>query len=507
MPELTARKANPSETPIKFGTDGWRAVIGKDYTFENVRAVTHATAQTFPPERGTLPKVAIGYDHRFLAEKFAAEARNTLAEHDFRACLLTEAVTSPLLSFITWKEKAPFGIMITASHNPPEWLGFKVKGTFGGSISQETAGEIEKNLLPSGESYGVQNTSRENGTNTRALDYSYQAALKTYFSYLAGHIDFSLLRQSKIPATFDAMYGPGGKITRSLFETIRSKTAPKILHENREPLFGGLNPEPIEQNLSELKAFVRKTKTLGGFALDGDGDRLGLVDEKGQYLTPQQVFALILYYLAHEKKLQGKVVQAVSLGYLSERIAQDYTLPFLEVPVGFKYVAEEILKGNVIAGGEESGGYSFSRTNHKKSAGPVLPERDGILSSLLLIEMCVSTGKKISQVLSEIQRRYGTSAYLRKDIRLKSPIWDKSVFVKKVMEGLPQNWLGMKIKEMRTLDGLKVLMDDGSWFLIRPSGTEPLLRTYAEFPSKNLSAKSLDKLSLFLKSFLKGSQE
>jgi phosphomannomutase len=194
--------------------------------------------------------------------------------------------------------------------------------------------------------------------------------------------------------------------------------------------------------------------------------------------------------------LTGRVVQAVSLGYVSERIAGDFNLPFREVPVGFKYVAEEILKGGVILGGEESGGYAFSRTSSKDSRGAdILPERDGLFSALLFLEMVLASGNKVSRLLKELEKRYGVSAYLRRDVFLPHPIEDKSAFDARIRNRLPDKWLGMKIRETRTLDGLKIVMEDGSWILVRPSGTEPLLRTYAEFPRMSLSRKSLDKIS------------
>ncbi len=483
---------------VKFGTDGWRGVIGRDFTFQNVNLVSHAAARTFESQSGPIPKIPIGYDHRFLADQFAQESAKVLSLYRFEPLFLAQPVTSPLLSYITWKLKAPFGVMMTASHNPPEYCGFKVKGSFCGSIAQETAGQIEKKLdgilddlasLPAARSQEI-------------APYPIDDLLESYFKYLSGHIDVSLFRKPGRKVTFDFLYGPGAGITRAFFKHIKSKIPLNEIHNVRDALFGGLHPEPIEEYLSDLKREVKKSKTVAGFALDGDADRLGMTDENGQYLTPQQVFALILYYLASVKKLKGRVVQAVSLGYLSERIAKDYNLPLLEIPVGFKHVAKEVLKGGVILGGEESGGYTFSQTSAKTVPGSILPERDGLFSALLVFEMVLSTGKTVSQILKEIQKRYGVSAYLRKDIHLKRPIPDKDAFVAKVQSRFPKECVGMKIKEMRTMDGLKIVMEDGSLTLIRPSGTEPLLRTYAEFPSKSLSQKSLDNLSAYLKDSL-----
>lgn len=478
--------AGPKEA-VRFGTDGWRGVIGRDYTFENVRLVSHATARTFEKPSLIPPKVPVGFDNRFLAEQFAEEAARVLSLYRFKPMLLSESVTSPLLSFITWKMKAPFGVMITASHNPAEYLGYKVKGSFGGSIAAETAQEIEKNLA------GVTlEAAGKIGPPAQAAPL--KPHLEDYFQYLSGHIDFGLFKKASLPVSFDVLFGPGGKIAETLLKR-KSRLKVSFLHNVRDPLFGGLHPEPIEEYLGELKEQVKKAGTALGLALDGDADRLGVVDERGRYLTPQQVYALLLYYLVSEKKLKGRVVQAVSLGYLSERIAKDFGLPFTEVSVGFKHVAKEILKGDVLIGGEESGGYAFGRISERSGDKPLLPERDGLLSALLLIEMVLRTGKNLSALLGQIEKRYGASCYLRHDAPLARPIADKSEFITRLWKRIGDRWLKYPVREIRTRDGLKVVLDDGSWVLVRPSGTEPLLRIYSEFPKHSLSRKSLQEMS------------
>lgn len=494
---ISTESGKPSSTPkdlptepqpaVKFGTDGWRGVIGRDYTFGNVRIAARATALAYDPASMAGVAVPVGYDHRFLADQFALEAAKALSASGFKPLLFSEAVTSPLLSFITWKLKAPFGVMITASHNPAEYLGFKVKGSFGGSILPEAVEKIEKQIP---RAWAERGQDLGEGTVETA---DLKPFLEEYFKYLAVHIDFSLFRKP-LPVAFECLYGPGGKIAQALFKK-KGKIKLSLLHNFRDPLFGGLHPEPIEEYLGEFKNFVKKSRPAGGFALDGDADRLGMVDERGRYLTPQQVFALLLYYLASYKKLSGRVVQAVSLGYLSERIAKDFKLPFTEVPVGFKHVAKEILKGGVLIGGEESGGYAFGWVDEKSRGKTLLPERDGLFSALLFIEMMLRTGKKVSALLAEVEKRYGASCYLRFDAPLPKPIADKSQFISKLKGSIGGKWLGVSVKEIRTLDGLKIVLEDGSWVLVRPSGTEPLLRTYAESPNKSFSQKSLDEMS------------
>lgn len=485
---------------IRFGTDGWRAVIGDGFTFENVRLIAHAAARTFDSKKTRRPKVFIGYDHRFLAKKFAEEVAWVLARYHFEPCLLPCAVTSPFLSFVTWKGRSPFGIMITASHNPAEYLGVKVKGAFGGSISQESALRIEKELDPltaqarGGNSFLRAEQERE---KTKAISAA-EAQVPAYLSYLKKHVDFPLLQRTHAPVCFDALYGPSATLIKKFFEMIESRILVQVLHNWRDPLFGGLHPEPIEKYLAALKESVKKSRSIAGFALDGDGDRLGVIAENGAYLTPQQVFALLVYYSASVKQLKGKVVQTVSLGVLSERIARDFNLPFEEVPVGFKYVAEKMLKEDVLAGGEESGGYAFGKSREMKAKQTLLPERDGLFSALIFLEMLLRNGKKASDLLKNLQTRYGKSCYIRKDLPLEHPIEDKSDFIRKLQNRFPNRWLGSCIKEMRTTDGLKIVLQDDSWLLLRPSGTEPLLRAYAEFPKMNLAEESLAKISKLL---------
>ena len=493
---------------IRFGTDGWRGIIAEQYTFHNVRLVSHAVAQTFRKVRTHSKKIFIGYDHRFLAEKFAGEVCRVFSSYRYEPCLLNHPVTSPFLSFVTRQQKSPFGVMITASHNPSNYLGFKVKASFGGSILQESAMNIEKKLS------AILNDSAPipeliNEKNSNGLDNNKKITEnlnEKYVQYLKKHIDFSLFKKKKPAIAFDALYGPAGRMINQFFSSISNSIKPQIIHNNRDPLFGALHPEPIEENLQDLKSFVRISKSSVGFALDGDGDRLGVVDEKGNYLTPQQVFALLLFYLLDQKKLKGKVVQTVSLGYLSERMAKEFNCPFEEIPIGFKYVADKILNEDILAGGEESGGYAFMKTNRLTRIGTILPERDGIFSALLLLEMIFHHRKNLSELVNILQKHYGVSFYLRKDIPLFRPIEDKSLFVKNIENKFPKNWLGSNIKEMRTRDGLKIILENGAWMLIRPSGTEPLLRTYAEFPNKDLTVQTLKKLSEFLQCVFKSGE-
>jgi phosphomannomutase len=469
--------------PFRFGTDGWRGILADDFTFENAAIAARAVGQTFRPKKGLRPTVFVGYDHRFLAEQFARHTASVLNACGFDAQVLPRPVTSPLLSFITWKQKSPFGVMLTASHNPPQYLGLKVKGSFGGSIAPETVKEIERNL------------SAKNMPDLLpepAVTAGIQV-IEPYLKYLRSHISPSVFRRLPFHTTFDALYGPAGKIVQQLFKLPDPGHGISVIHTERDPLFGGLKPEPTEQNLGELKRTAKHNRSAAAFALDGDADRLGVLDEHQRYLNTPQVFSLLLYYLAAHKKLKGSVVQAVSLGKISKDIAQEFGLPFKEVSVGFKHVAKAMMSESVILGGEESGGYAF---------GGLLPERDGILSSLLFLEMMTERKMRPGELLKEIEKRYGPSCFERRDIVLPFQIQDKAAFLKKIQNTFPKKWMGLKVREIRTEDGFKVVFDGGWWILARTSGTEPLVRAYAEFPDALLTKNSLVKLSELLYNIL-----
>jgi phosphomannomutase len=278
------------------------------------------------------------------------------------------------------------------------------------------------------------------------------------------------------------MHGTGGIVWRGLFKRLGCRG--EILRAGRDPLFGGVSPEPIEANLAPLVEAVRRNKAAIGLAVDGDADRLGVVDDTGTYLPPHTVFPLLLTHLVRNRRLTGAVVQAVSLGTLSERMARAWKIPFVEVPVGFKHVADEMAKRKTVLGGEESGGYGVGLWGL---------ERDGILSGLLLLEAVMATGKPLSALRREMTEAFGASDFQRSDIKLKAPVEDKAAWVAAVAKRVPERLAGRSVLEKRTRDGLKIILDGGAWLLLRPSGTEPLLRTYAESPAPALTAQLLHK--------------
>ena len=371
---------------------------------------------------------------------------------------------TPALSVSVAHRHAAWGIMITASHNPALYNGFKVKDGHGRSAPPEVTQGIEnliQDALPP--SPGKEHDQRL----VKALPAFDDR--RVYLNYLRHRIDWPLLKRFKAKIVFDHLYGVASGIPEELFK--ESRLTIHSLHGQADPLFGGLHPEPIESNLGDLKKALRAQRALVGIACDGDADRLGIIDEKGSYLTPHQVFPLLVLHGIEHKHWKGKIVQSVSLGMLAERIAQAYHLPFEEVPVGFKHVAERMLREDILAGGEESGGYAVRGG---------LPERDGILSGLLFLEMLAARKKTPSQLLAEMEKRFGRARFHRVDMPLEKAITDKSDFVQFVSTDLPSRLSGQAIKEVRTQDGVKIFLASGAWVLLRPSGTEPLVRTYAE---------------------------
>jgi phosphomannomutase len=454
-------------SPIVFGTDGWRAVIAREYTFGNVRRVSDALGRVL--KKGA--KVAVGYDHRFLSEEFARHAAATLASLGHHGVLTGAACSTPALSFTVRKLKADCGVMITASHNPALYNGFKVKLPPGCSADPEFTRRIEEKVDADVPPF----------QEKLAPAPSYDPA-KDYVAFLLSKLDRKFWRSPKIRLAADGMHGPGGTYWGLIFKALGLKGT--VIRAGREPLFGGVAPEPVEKNLDALKKAVLENKAGLGLAVDGDADRLGAMDDKGEYLPPHQVFPLILTHLVKNRRMTGKVVQTVSLGYLSERIAKAHKLALIEVPVGFKHVADHIRKEKVLWGGEESGGYG---------AGLFQPERDGLLSGLLLMEYVLAEGKPLSVLREEMEKQYGASRFAREDYPMRLPVADKKRWADHLIKHLPAKLAGTPVKETRTLDGLKIILEDDSWLLLRPSGTEPLMRTYAESPDAQKTRQLLAK--------------
>jgi phosphomannomutase len=448
--------------PIKFGTDGWRGVIARDFTFENVRRAAQAIADYVKEDQAKNARkktplsgpMVVGYDKRFQSDAFAREIAKVLEANHLKPTLMAESLPTPAVSYLS-RKLGGVGVMVTASHNPPQYNGVKIKIDGRAALEDVTRG-VEAWV--------------DRTAPTRAAEIKVKSYRDAYLQYLKSRADLAKIKAKiKKPVVVDYMHGAGAGLAADL---IGGKNLVEI-RAAHDPMFGGVHPEPIEQYLGALSEAVKKNKAAVGLALDGDADRFGLVDENGKYLTPCQVFPMICLYLIEKKKFAGKIVQSVSLGYLAERIAKDKNVAFEQLPVGFKHVAEKLATGEAAIAGEESGGYAWE----SKSG---IAERDGMLTALLFLEMMAVTGKTPSQLWKDVETKYGASFYKRIDYRIHRPVADKTIWTAKLVKKLPKKILNTPIKELIQIDGLKIVLEDGHWLLMRPSGTEPLMRVYAE---------------------------
>lgn len=464
------------KTQIKFGTDGWRGVIAKDFTFENVTFAAQATGDQFLDDLKANNKlknlVFVGYDRRFLGKEFATRVAKVLVQKGLNVCLYKEDVPTPMVSFDVKKNDAVGGIVITASHNPPEFSGFKIKHSSGCSAPKEYTDKIEKRLN-SLELINIDSLSEVN--NFKIIDPS-----SDYISYLKTTIDLEKIKSLNEVAIVDSMNGCGSNYIEKLLsgKSLKVKTIRGEIDVN----FGGINPEPMMPQLEPLSKAVLANKALIGLATDGDADRVGAIDENGEYITTHKILAILLYYLVEKKKLSGGVVLTVSQSVLVKKMAQRYGLKVYEVPIGFKHVADLMKTQDILIGGEEANGIG-SKLNF-------MPERDGIFNALLLMEAINSFNMKPSQLIESLHKEFGAFFYERTDLHIPSPEVGKS-FVEKVKNSPPSEVNGLKVKEIQTLDGTKLMFEDDSWLLFRASGTEPLLRIYSEGRTKENVVKML----------------
>lgn len=465
-----------SLTNIKFGTDGWRAIIGEDFTFANVERVAQAFASFLREQANnstpTLPQsndVIIGYDCRFLSEKFSQRVAEVLTGNDFTVHLFDRAVPTPLVSWTVREMGAASGVVITASHNPPDFNGFKIKAPWGGSAPPETTRAVESLLdksSPLKKAFTAQ--SKE---PLKAYTDSYRQQIESY-------IDLERLRAAASHVVVDAMHGSGGCRVENFVKG--GALTVETVRGHRDPLFGGVNPEPIDRNLTPLKERVRKTNALVGLATDGDADRVGAVNELGETMTMHEVVPLVLLHLAQNRGMSGGVVRTCSQSVLTKRIAEAFHLPLYETPIGFKYIADLMLSEDILIGAEESGGIGVK--GH-------IPERDGILNSLLFLEAIIASGKTPSELVKEMHRQFGEFYFGRKDLHV--PVARGQALVAQLAASPPARVAEFEVKGVETLDGTKLLFADESWLLFRQSGTEPVLRLYSEATSVNKMNKLL----------------
>ena len=457
-------------TPIRFGTDGWRAVIADEFTFANLERVAQAYADYLKQRAGIsvtdeagVKLVIVGYDRRFLSEQFAARAAEVLAGNSFQVALFEKAVPTPLVSWAVREQEAMGGVVITASHNPPEFNGFKIKAPWGGSAPPETTLQVEALV--------DQTAPRKAGLETIApAEERLAHSTASYRRQIASYVDIERLCHEHQRVVIDPMHGSGGRWVESFLEGCALEV--ETIRAARDPLFGGINPEPIDRHLGPLKNRVTELGAILGLATDGDADRVGAVNELGETMTMHEVVPLLLLHLARTRGMTGGVVRTFSQSVLTKRIAAAHNLKLYETPIGFKYIADLMLREDILIGAEESGGIGVK--GH-------LPERDGILNSLLLLEAVLVSGRTPSELVTEMHREFGEFYFGRRDRHMK--VSRGQELVQTLAMTPPATFAGFPVTSVETLDGTKLLFEDESWLLFRQSGTEPVLRIYAEATS------------------------
>lgn len=444
-------------TNIQFGTDGWRAGIAREFTVDNVARVAEASAM-WALKRNPEASVVIGHDCRFGGELFAQTVAKVFLHHKVKVYLANSFVSTPMISLAAKMLNTTLGVIITASHNPPGDNGFKLKGGYGGPLLEEDIKAVEA-MIP------------------ERMNPDYEAVIPgssglfqevnlddMYCDYLAEHFDLEFIRRSGLQFAFDAMYGSGQNIMRRLFPGVL------LLHCERKPLFDGVSPEPLLRNLYEFAGIIRQKGNIDcGLAVDGDADRIALFDKQGNYIDSHHVILLLIHYLNHYKNLKGKVATGFSSTVKINKLCEVYDLPLEVVKIGFKHICGLMLKENILVGGEESGGIAV--TGH-------IPERDGIYNGILLWEALAKTGKTLRELIDEIYAITGPFAFERSDLRISQK--DKDRIVKNCKEGVYKRFGQYKVVRTEDLDGYKYYFSEHQWLMIRPSGTEPVLRTYAE---------------------------
>ena len=457
-------------TDIRFGTDGWRAVIAEDYTFENIRLLSSALAAYLLKHQKELVKngVAIGYDTRFLSAEFARAAADTLASHGIPVLLSERDAPTPAIAWTTKSRQLATGIMITASHNPPKYNGYKFFNPLGGPADKDATNALEHVL-------GQKFKSKVAPASVTLFDPK-----PALVEQLKTVVNFDLLRQHPGKVVYDAVHGTGRDYVDAILRDCGWQVT--SIHENPDPMFGGISPDPANpQSHATLQQTVKENGADLGLANDPDADRFGCVDSTGTYLTPNEVLALVYVHLLEARGERGPVARSLSTTELLDAIAKHYDQEVIETPVGFKWVGEAIENQGALLGGEESGGLSIRGHYGGK---------DGVLADLLLAEIWTVHQKPLTDVYQEITKRFGSFYSNRIDLHLDDA--PKTRMMQSLKEQPPAEVGGSKVVKVQTEDGAKLNLEDGSWLLMRPSGTEPMVRVYMEAKSKK-RLKELDK--------------
>ncbi len=469
----TSRRKSPPIQTITFGTDGWRGKIAEDYTFDNVRRCTRGFAEYLRSEysqKDLSRGVVVGGDRRFQSEHFATAAAEVLAAHRIPVHFCGGGVPTPVISFSVKARNAIAAINITASHNPPNDNGFKVRDANGGAIPPDGLKKIEKFIPPT--TAGIQRVGFQDAVS-RGIITQFNAD-EDYINQVKQMVDVERIRQAGLKIVVDPMWGNGAGWFPRLLSG--GKTEIIEIHKERNPVFPDMKrPEPIHPNIDAGLAYAKKTGADVVIFTDGDADRCGFADENGEFLDQLRVYGLLALYLLEVRNMRGAIVKTLSTTSMLETLGTQYHIPVHEVGVGFKFVAPKMMESNAIIGGEESGGYAFR--GH-------VPERDGILAGLFFLDFMVATRSKPSQLLKRLFDKVGAHYYDRIDLVV--DIEKKEKVLRQFHADLPHQVAGLPVVRTNRMDGFKFILPDGSWLLIRFSGTEPLIRVYAEASSRDL---------------------
>ena len=454
---------------IKFGTDGWRGIIAEDFTFDNVRLCARGAVELLKSQGLADRGLVVGYDTRFASDRFAAAVAEVAAASGVHTLLCDRPVPTPAVSFAVVSRRAGGGVVITASHNAADWNGFKFKPDYGGSASTEVVADLEQRIAAAAAAGAPDRVPLADAIGSGAVELFDPEP--DYMERVAGLVDIDAIRQSGLTVVTDAMHGAGaGYLPRLVEGGAASATE---IHGERNPAFPGMaQPEPLGHNLAPLVAAVRDTGADVGLATDGDGDRLGVVDEQGRFITTLQAFALLCLHQLEVLGNRGPLVRSITTTGMVDRLGDIYGVPVFDTPVGFKHLGPVMMREDALIAGEESGGFAFR--GH-------VPERDGILSGLMMLEMMVKTGTSVSDLLDDLYERVGPHHYDRIDLPFDPA--RRAAVEERIAANPPAALGGHGVARVDARDGVRFVLDDGGWALIRFSGTEPLLRLYAEAES------------------------
>ena len=466
---------------IKFGTDGWRGIIADDFTYDNVRRVAAAIAAYVLKHEDPARGLIVGYDTRFASQRVARAAAEVLAGAGIPVKLANDYTPTPAISFAVKQRGAAGGVVITSSHNPWNWNGVKFKGKFGGSATPQIIKGIEEQLLAG---------ATPNGHNSPIEEVDLK---QKYVEAISGFADLNRITRAKLKLAVDSMYGSGRGVLTKIFSDHGIEHI--AIRQELNPLFPGINPEPIEPHVAMLQETVVREHCSAGLVTDGDADRIGAVTEDGSFVDSHKIFSVLLQWLLTRKKWPGEVVRAFNTTRMVDRIAKKHGRKLNECAIGFKYIADLMMEREIVIGGEESGGIGYSR---------FLPERDGILNALLLANVMAEEGKPLGQLVADLQREYGPHYYGRLDLHIPEEM--KQDAIRRARSDETQRLGSYSIASKGTLDGVKFFLDaptngNGAeaWVLLRASGTEPLLRIYAEAASPELVKEILNSAERFAK--------